>query len=94
MQIKIDRRARRLAGGLLTLESRAATGCMVTRRLDVSAGKPEEPGEYEQVQVGDVTVFVRGLLEAPDGSLLPSAGAIPPRVRVIEVDGEISAIAR
>ena len=96
MKVKIDRRARRHLngnGGLLTLEARARTGCMVTRQIEARVGKPDEPDAYEQFDVGGITVFVQGTLETPDGSTRPSPGAMPAALRVTERDGHLTAVA-
>lgn len=93
MKIKIDRRARRHlqdSGGLLTLESRARTGCMVTRQVEARAGKPDHPGDYSQLDVDGITVFLRGTLEHGDGTVRRSPGAIPPTVRIGSRDGQLT----
>lgn len=93
MDVRIDRRARRhlsQAGGLLTLEARAKTGCMVTRQVEARAGKPEDPDAYTQLDVSGVTVFVRGVIEGGDGTIQPSPGAVPRAVRVGERDGRLT----
>jgi len=97
MNISIDRRARRHlsdAGGLLTLEARAKTGCMVTRQVEARAGKPESPDAYMELDVGGVTVFVRGTIEAQDGTSQPSAGAVPRDLRISERDGQLTVMVR
>ena len=93
MNVRIDRRARRHlgnAGGLLTLEARAKTGCMVTRQVEARVGKPDNPDAYLELDVGGITVFVRGTIEANDGTVQPSPGAMPPDVRVSERDGRLT----
>ena len=93
MNISIDRRARRQlseAGGLLTLEARAKTGCMVTRQVEARAGKPDNPDADSQFEVDGITVFVQGTIEAHDGTVQPSPGAVPPNLRVSERDGQFT----
>lgn len=93
MNVRIDRRARRHlkdAGGLLTLEARATTGCMVTRQVEARVGKPENPGAYSQLDAGGITVFIRGMIESGDGTVQPSPGAVPRAVRVGERDGRLT----
>lgn len=93
MNVRIDRKARRHlndTGGLLTLEARAKTGCMVTRHVEARAGKPENPDDYSELDAGGITVFVRGTIEADDGTLQASPGAVPRAVRVGERNGQLS----
>lgn len=93
MSVRIDRRARRHlkdSGGVLTVEARARTGCMVTREVEARPGKPEDPGEYDQLEVGGVTVFVRATLEHGDGSVHPTPGALPRALRVGARDGRLT----
>lgn len=93
MNIRIDRRARRHlkeAGGLLTLEARATTGCMVTRRVEAQMGKPEDPGAYSQLDADGITVFTRGVIESGDGTARPSPGTVPQAVRIGERDGQLT----
>lgn len=97
MNVSIDRRARRQlndAGGLLTLEARAKTGCLVTRQVDARAGKPENPDAYTELDVGGITVFVRGTIEAQDGTVQPSAAAVPRDLRISERDGQLTVTVR
>jgi hypothetical protein len=94
MKVKIDRRARRVierAGGLLTLDARATASCLVTTRLATIVGKPEEPDGYAELDVDGITVFVRGVIETPDGASRPLPGAVPAQVRVRERDGQLVA---
>lgn len=77
MKVRIDRRVRRHlndAGGLLTLEARAKTGCMVTRQVEARVGKPDDPDAYLELEVGGITVFVQGTIEQTTGpcSLRPA----------------------
>ena len=91
--LRIDRRARchlSNAGGLLTLEGRAKTGCMVTRQVEARVGKPDNPDAYLELDVGGITVFVQGTIEANDGTVQPSPGAIPRDVRVSERAGHLT----
>lgn len=93
MDIRIDRRARRhlnSTGGLLTVEARARTGCMVTRQVEAVAGKPENPADYAEVDIRGITVFVRGSIDNGDGTLQPSPGAVPPSLRVTERGGRLT----
>lgn len=93
MNIRIDRRAHRQlkdSGGLLTLEARAKTGCMVTRQVEARAGKPEDPDAYSQLDVGGITVFMRGVIERDDGTARRSPGAMPGAVRVGARDGQLT----
>jgi hypothetical protein len=93
MNVRIDRRARRHlseAGGLLTLEARAKTGCMVTRQVEARAGKPDNPNDYLELDVGGLTVFVQATIETHDGTVQPSPGAMPQDLRVSERDGELT----
>lgn len=93
MNIRIDRRARRHlkdSGALLTLEARAKTGCMVTRQVEARAGKPDDPGAYSQLDVGGITVFLRGTIENGDGTTQRAPGAIPHAIRVGARDGELT----
>jgi hypothetical protein len=93
MKIKIDRQARRHlkeTGGLVTLEARARTGCMVTRQVEARAGKPDHPGDYAQLDVDGITVFLRGMLEHTDGTVRPAEGAIPRSVRIGTRDGQLT----
>lgn len=85
MEVRVDHRARRVvedAGGLVTVEVRAATGCMVTRRVEVRAGKPDDPDGFFERRLGSLTVFARGMLEGPDGARTLPEGALPARVRI------------
>lgn len=96
MKVSIDRRARRRltnTGGLLTIEARAKTGCLVTRQVEGRVGKPENPDDYLQLDVGGITVFVRGTIETPDGTVKPAPGAVPPDLRVGEHDGQLTVAA-
>lgn len=96
MKVRIDRRARRHLsdnGGLLTLEARAKTGCMVTRQIEARVGKPEDPEAYVEFDVGGITVFVQGTIEGPDGTIQPSPGAVPADLRVGERDGHLTVVA-
>lgn len=93
MDIRIDRRARRHltgAGGLLTLDALARTGCMVTRQVEARAGKPENPADYAEVDVRGITVFVRGSIENGDGTVQPAPGAVPPSLRISERGGRLT----
>ena len=91
---KIDGNARERierAGGEFTLEARAKTGCMIRIQLDPRLGRPEEPGAFEVVSVGQLRGYVRGLFERPDGTLRPTKGVLPKRVRIRERDGSLVA---
>jgi hypothetical protein len=95
MEISIDRRARRCideAGGVLTVEVRAETGCMVIRRVEVRSGRPQEPDGFSEQHQDGITVFTRGVLEGPGGARPLSA--LPARVRIRERDGAFIAEAR
>ena len=97
MKVSIERRARRHltdTGRLLTIEARAKTGCLVTREVEGRVGKPENPDDYWQLDVGGITVFVRGTIETPDGAVKPSPGAVPPNLRVSEHGGQLTVTAR
>lgn len=94
MDLKIDRKVRRRiaeAGGLVTIEARAKTGCMVTTELEVRTGKPEEPTLYTESEAGGVRVFARGTVEGPDGSVRASEAALPARVRLRDDGGRLRA---
>jgi hypothetical protein len=94
MEVRFDRKARHIvedAGGVVTVEVRAVTGCMVTRRVEVRAGKPDDLDGCFEHQVGSVTVFARGVLEGPDGARSLSGGALPARVRIRHRDGTLVA---
>jgi hypothetical protein len=94
MEVRIDRKARHVvedAGGVVTVEVRAVTGCMVTRRMEVRAEKPDDPGECFERQVGSLTVFTRGVLEGPDGVRSLPEEALPARVRIRHRDGMLVA---
>lgn len=94
MEVRIDRKARHVvedAGGVVTVEVRAVTGCMVTRRVEVTAGKPDDPGACFERQVGSLTVFARGVLEGPDGTRSLPEGALPARVRIRHRGGTLVA---
>ena len=95
MSVRIDRRARRHlkeAGGLLTLEAHARTGCMVTRTVEARAGKPDDPGDYAQLDVDGITVFLRGTIEAGGGTVRQAPGAMPRAVRVGARDGQLTVV--
>lgn len=95
MQVKIDRNARRRiedAGGVFTLEARARTGgCLIKTHLESYVGKPEEPALFEELEAGGVRIFTRGVLERPDGSIQPTRGALPGKVRIREHEGALVA---
>lgn len=94
MDVRIDRKARRHiadAGGLVTIEARAKTGCMVRTELEVRTGKPQEPALFSEVDAGGVRVFARGVIEGPDGTARPSDGALPKKIRLKEDGGRLSA---
>jgi hypothetical protein len=85
MEVRIDRRARRVvedAGGLVTVEVRATIGCMVTRRVEVRTGKPDDPGPFVEHQVGSLRVFARGELDGPGGVRPLPEGALPAQVKI------------
>ena len=97
MEVRIDRKARHIvedAGGVVTAEVRAVTGCMVTRRVEVRAEKPDDPSAYFEREVGSLTVFTRGVLEGPDGVRPLPEDALPARVRIRHRDGTLVAEAR
>lgn len=95
MRVKVGRSARRLiedAGGTVTLEARAKTGgCLIKTHLVSYAGKPQEPALFEELEACGVRIFTRGVLERPDGSVLPTHGALPHKVRIRERAGELVA---
>lgn len=95
MRVKVDRNARRLiedAGGTCTLEARAKTGgCLIKTDLVSYVGKPQEPALFEELETGGVRIFTRGVLERPDGSMLPTNGALPGKVRILERAGQLVA---
>jgi hypothetical protein len=97
MEIRVDRRARRRiddAGGLLTVEVRAETGCMVTRRVEARAGRPPEPDGFSEHRQKGMTVFARGVLAGPAGVRPLTDSALPARVWISERDGALAAEAR
>lgn len=95
MQVKIDRNARRQieeAGGVLTLEARAKTGgCLIRTHLVPHAGKPQEPALFDEIEAGGVRIFTRGVLERPDGSIHPTHGALPKKIRIRTHEGALVA---
>ena len=95
MRVTVGRSARRLiedAGGILTIEARAKTGgCLIKTHLVACVGKPPEPALFEEIEARGVRIFTRGVLERPDGSMLPTRGALPGKVRIRESGGKVMA---
>lgn len=94
VRLRIDDSARKRiqqAGGEFTLEARAKTGCMIRIELEPRLGRPREPDQFELLSVGELRVYARGLFERPDGTLRPTKGVLPGRVRIRERDGGLVA---